>query len=128
MTWLQDQRSRRRPEHCNAVTATLLFKFTVYLRSWHNHFCDMRGYTIDGGTTVLQQIRLMGLPNVNHTKTTVCTTVNTHAQIHRSPRQTKFRHVWNCAKAKPAVRMSYKRIFFEVEQFRQKQIQSHGGR
>lgn len=128
MTWLKDQCSRGRPEHCNAVTATLLFELTVYLRSWNNHFCDVRGHTVDGVTAVFEQVRLMSLPNVNHTKTTVCTAVNTDAQIHLTPRQTKFRHVWNCAKAKPAVRMSHKRVFFEFEQFRQKRIQSYSGR
>ncbi|ATV21136.1 hypothetical protein PSYTB_28915 (plasmid) [Pseudomonas amygdali pv. tabaci str. ATCC 11528] len=126
MAWLKDECSRGRPEHCNAITATLLFELTVDLCSWNNHFGDVRGHTVDGVTTVLEQVRLMSLPNVNHTKTTVCTAVNTYAQIHIPSRQTKFRHVWNCAKAKPATRMGHKRVFFEFEQFRQGRIQSHG--
>ena len=125
MTWFKDQCSHGRSEHCDAVTASLLFELAVNLRSWNNHFCDERGHTVNGVTAVFEQVRLMSLPNVNHAKTFVCAVVYTHAQKHLTTRQVKFRHVWNRAKAKPAIRMGYKRVLFEFEQFGQKRIQSH---
>ncbi|KQQ55031.1 hypothetical protein ASF66_21705 [Pseudomonas sp. Leaf129] len=117
MTWLKDQRSRCRSEHCNAIATALLFEFTVNLRSWDNHFCDVRGYTIDGCAAMLEQICLMGFPYVNHAKTTVCTPVNTHTQIDLPAGKVEFWHVWNRAEAKTPVRVSHKHVFFEFEQF-----------
>ncbi|KPX72583.1 Orf13 [Pseudomonas amygdali pv. photiniae] len=55
MAWLKDECSHGRPEHCNAITATLLFELTVDLCSWNNHFGDVRGHTVDGVTTVLEE-------------------------------------------------------------------------
>jgi hypothetical protein len=69
---------------------------------------------------MLEQIGTMGFPNVHYAKTTIRSTVNTYPQINLPAWQAEFWHIGDRAKDVTTIWMLNQRVFFELEQIRQR--------